>query len=450
MTTHQLLSVVPRTAGNVHVFSHPVQPRLLVVGGHGDVRELDASSGLVVASGSLSLPAADSAVGGTALVRGRRRNYVVTLGRGGSVGMWDIDMQTPHLTRMLKGDKLRGQEVGCVCGTQQPDGLFAYMFAARARSSTIQAIRLQPFGIAHEKVASDPSATVQAMCCHPNRPWLLTSQGQPQGPPESNSQYDNDVRIWDYSGLMCLDKGSSTGGRGRQVFMNHDTGSSGGAIEDEFEEEIIRGKLQLVAICRRGDSINLSPNYSLRFTSLAISRGKHNLLVAIGENGLLLWSLASVLVQNSDEIDSAIAANSTPSSKRNRSRIMSESSAIEIHAIARQTWGSGSNSSGITYPARVAFDEQAPLLHLITRHTNNKGTSVYLDTLSLLPLHLSEIEPKNQSPLPWIASTHISKQGRGSSRHNFHQIGETQDAHLIAHPLYRQIVVVPLYSKTIR
>lgn len=451
MSAHQLGAIANFASDGVGggVFAHPTQPRIIAVGTRGDIREVDVWSGATCASGSVG----GRDAGGSALVRWRNRALVVVFGRSGTVGMWDVGAQTPHQTRVLKGDKLRGQDVACICGTQQADGPFGYIFAVRAKSSTIQTIRLQPLGIAHDKVAVDlasPNSTIiTAMCCHPSRPWLVASLGQSLGVGDTHSRPDNEVLIWDYSWVAMSDKG-------RQVTTMHDDGGGdSGAADDELEEENLRGKLQLVATCRRGQAINTFPR--LHITGLAISRGKHALLAAVGEDGLLLWSIVAVQQHCDAEAAAAAAAaaaasNALSSSRRGRARTIVEPSSVEVHAVARQAWG-GANSPERGrggYPARVVFDEQAQLLHLITRDPAHSHTSTTLNTLSLLPLHLHQIMPTN--PLPLIASTEVNnKQVSDSGRGGLHsQRSGAMGAHLMVHPLCRRIVTVPLDARAMR
>jgi|MDSY01.1.fsa_nt_gb hypothetical protein len=465
---HQLSALASRGAGGGGVFCHPSQPRVVSVDARGDVREIDAFSGAVCASGSIG----GGSVGGAAMVRWRSHTFVATLSRGGSVGMWDVCAQLPHQTRVLAGDKLRGQDVACACGTQQAGGPLGLLFAVRTKSSTIQAVRLQPLGIAHDKVAVDPAcpaAIVTAMCCHPSRPWLLASLGMAPGAADAlGSRPENDVRIWDYSGVAVSHKGRHAPPRKGDSDLQ--------PAEDGLEEEALKGKLRPVAVCRRGTTINAFPR--LHVTSIAVSQGGHALLAAIGEDGLLLWSIVAAEQHGGAEVPtnthstndaaaavatttaanaavdstSSTSASMSTSSKRSRARTIGESSVVEIHALARQAWGgvrsSGQNSAGL-YPARIAFDEQASMVHFIARNRAQSNASLTmqytLNTLSLLPLHLNGIVQSN--PLPVLASTDLHGQANGSRSDGSY---EAVDTHLVVHPFCRRIVAVPLRTSHIR
>ena len=121
--------------------------------------------------------------------------------------------------------------------------------------------------------------------------------------------------------------------------------------------------------------------------------------------------------------------------------------------MARQALGGGHSSGGgreSGYPARIVFDEQALLLHLITWDPAPSNTSTTLNTLSLLPLHLHKIVPTN--PLPLIARTEVNNKQASSSERGglYSQRIDAVGAHLVVHPLCRRIVTVPLHARTMR
>lgn len=268
------------------------QPRFLSVNQTGDIKDFSAFDVSEFESGQIPLPSTDPFVSGASLVVGRgcgseSDGIIATFGNGGTIGMWDIETARHISTRVLKGDKMKGSDVVACCGTkwagsssslQSADG---YMFIARSKSSTLTAIRLSPLGIAFDKQPSNlthPTAYITAVCCHLDRPWVITALGMSSSSTQSSSNlddhnqhttsptidnhsmnFDGEIKIWDYSSLP---ESNDKKGRQRRETI---AGGGGGGMESEYGgggggeevlgEELLKGKLQVLAICRRGQNV---------------------------------------------------------------------------------------------------------------------------------------------------------------------------------------------------
>jgi hypothetical protein len=335
-----------------------------------------------------------------------------------------------------------------VCGSQSSKG-DEYLFVARARSSVIQVLRVLPkLGVAHEKQAGDaanPSAAITAMATHPDRPWLVTALGAGQGH-DSHTVYEGEIRIWDYGGMAddpkaftngALSKAARRGGGDNNDDGGFGCGGSGGSggaggagSGESYDEEALKGRLQCLAVCRRGSDIPSSFG-RLDVSSLAFGLGGQELLVAVGQEGLLLWSVAPAtrhaarVAKATQALALAAASAGSSSSGRRasftgRARALSSSAGaggsssslveavpgpIAVGAIALQLFqdkafsssiqrldssngsgggdggggnggvsgGGGDNLISDSSLLRVSFDPHAPLLHLL-QHSSSTTT----------------------------------------------------------------------------
>lgn len=246
---------------------------------NGGIKDVSAFDGSEFENGQIPLPQTDPVVSGSALVVGRGcgsedNGIIATFGHEGTIGMWDIETSRHISTRILKLDKFKGSDVVACCGTkwsgnssslQPADG---YMFVARSKSSILTAIRLSPLGIAFDKQPSNtshPTAYITALCCHPDRPWVITALGMSSSSTHTSNDstsndhsgmnFDGEIKIWDYS---TLPENNEKKGRQRRETVAQGSGmeeyGSGGS-EEVQGEEILKGKLQCLAICRRGNNV---------------------------------------------------------------------------------------------------------------------------------------------------------------------------------------------------
>jgi hypothetical protein len=219
----------------------------LAVDVHGEVLEADIFDGSVVARGWLGLPPNDDLAHGAALVLSLAcpEGLLVTVGRLGTVGCWDVAAQQHAWTRSLRGlSDAKSQRGGgggggaggevALCGSSWGKGGDGWVFVARGRSSAVACVRVASnaggkagsacVGVGHDKGPGDPShphAHVTALACHPGRPWLCTALGHApahtsgEGPASATaSHYQGEVRIWDYASLSTATSGG--GGEGEE------------------------------------------------------------------------------------------------------------------------------------------------------------------------------------------------------------------------------------------
>lgn len=183
----------------VGLFAHPTLPRAIAVDAHGGICEIDVSTGSVCGSAALTLPASDPLVHGAALVVGRGAvgGLVATLGRGGTLATWDVELQVAHAARTLKAAEkpsTRGADLSPVVAGSQWAGAEGWLFAGRG--ACVQCVRPHPLGAAADRQAADPlnpAAVLTALACHPDRAWVCTALGHAAG--EGPDGYEGEVSV---------------------------------------------------------------------------------------------------------------------------------------------------------------------------------------------------------------------------------------------------------------